>query len=55
MNTVLVVKENFLDHRKGEMISDPKKVEEYTNSEWQNHFVKTSVPVDPAPGKRKPA
>ena len=45
----LVVVENFLEHVKGEVITDFKKIEEYLESEFQNHFVKKAVTVEVAP------
>ena len=46
---VLLVVEAFLDHFKGEIITDAKLIKKYLTSEWQNHFVKTTAPADPAP------
>lgn len=47
----LIVVENFLEHVKGEVITDFKRIEQYLESEWQNHFVKKAVAplADPAP------
>ncbi|WP_161539894.1 hypothetical protein [Glaciimonas sp. PCH181] len=46
----LTVIENFLDHVKGDSITDAKLIKQYVDSEWQNHFVKTAAPpADPAP------
>lgn len=39
----LVVIENFLDHVKGDIVTEAKKIESYLDSEWQNHFVKKAV------------
>ena len=39
----LVVIENFLDHVKGDIVTDAKTIEGYLDSEWQNHFVKKAV------------
>lgn len=44
----LVVIENFLLHVKGDIITDPKLVKQYLESEWQAHVIKTQAPVDPA-------
>ena len=49
MKIALTVIENFLDHVKGDIITDAKIVKQYLESEWQNHFVKTTAPADPAP------
>lgn len=50
MKLTLTVVENFLDHVKGEVITDAKLVKQYLDSEWQAHFVKTApLPADPAP------
>ncbi|MFC3111412.1 hypothetical protein ACFQAT_10465 [Undibacterium arcticum] len=45
----LTVVENFLSHVKGDVITDAKLIKQYLASEWQNHFIKTDAPVDPAP------
>lgn len=45
----LTVIENFLEYVKGDVITDQKLVKQYVDSEWQNHFVKTAAPADPAP------
>lgn len=49
MKIALTVVENFLEHIKGEIITDAKLVKQYIDSEWQNHFVKIVAPADPAP------
>lgn len=50
MNFTLTVVENFKDHVKGDVITDSKLIKQYLESEWQNHFIKTSAPpADPAP------
>jgi len=49
MKPALLVVENFLSHVKGDIITDAKLMKQYLESEWQNHFVKTTVPADPAP------
>ena len=46
MKIALTVIENFLDHVKGDIITDAKLVKQYLESEWQNHFVKTTAPAD---------
>jgi hypothetical protein len=49
MKLALTVVENFLTHVKGEIIVDAKLIKQYLDSEWQNHFIKTEAPADPAP------
>lgn len=49
MNFALTVVENFLTHVKGDVITDAKLIKQYLVSEWQNHFIKTDAPADPAP------
>ncbi len=45
----LTVVENFLTFVKGDIITDPKLIKQYVDSEWQNSFVKTPAPpADPA-------
>ena len=46
MKIALAVIENFLDHVKGDIITDAKLVKQYLESEWQNHFVKTTAPAE---------
>ena len=46
MKIALTVIENFLDHVKGDIITDAKLVKQYLESEWQNHFVKTTAPAE---------
>jgi len=48
MNIALTVVENFLDYVKGDVITDAKLVKQFIDSEWQNHFIKTAAPDDPA-------
>lgn len=45
----ITVIENFLGHVKGDVITDVKLIKKYLESEWQNHFIKTDAPVEPAP------
>lgn len=40
----LIVVENFLSHVKGDIITEAKLIKQYLESEWQNHFIKTTVP-----------
>jgi hypothetical protein len=48
-NIALTVVEGFLSYSKGDVITDPKLIKHYLVSEWQNHFIKTDAPADPAP------
>lgn len=47
----LVVVENFLNHVKGEVITDAEKVAEILESEWQAHVVKKAPTEDSAKQK----
>lgn len=49
MKPALLIVENFLEYIKGDLITDEKLIKQYLGSEWQNHFVKTQAPADPAP------
>lgn len=44
---ILQVTEAFLEHVKGEIITDAKLIKQYLVSEYQNHFVKIAAPIAP--------
>ena len=47
MDYEIIVVEPFLDYVKGEIISDPEKISELIDSDWQQHFIGTHTPCAP--------